>query len=288
MTEPVLTPPRSRPDRCPGVLRPWAAEDGALARVRLVGGEITVDQLLGLADVAARYGDGRLHLTSRANLQLRALPTTSDGELEPDVVAALGATGLLPSHSHDLVRNVMVSPLTGLHGGRADLRPTARAYDDLLCADPALARLPGKFLAVLDDGRGDLVGHDLDLGAVAVDARHAQVRAGATGWGDVVPLDELAPRLVELARRFLELRGDGPAAAWHVDELDRPLLAASRRDTRTQVASGPLPFGDVGPGAHVEIPGGVLDRSTLDEVVALAQTERLVVTPWRGLVVPTR
>jgi precorrin-3B synthase len=291
VTDPVPTVTRSRTDLCPGVLRPWPADDGALARIRLVGGEISLGQLRGVGHVAERYGDGRVHLTSRANLQLRALPATGQGALEPEVVAALEATGLLPHPAHDLVRNVMVSPLTGLHGGRADLRPAARDYDILLCADPGLARLPGKFLVVLDDGRGDLVDHSLDVGAVAVDAGHAQLRAGASRWGDVVPIADLPLRLVDLARRFLALRGDGPAAPWHVDELPGPLdplITERPRDPRTVVHADPLPYGGFGPGVHVEVPDGVLTPETIRVVTDLAETDRLVVTPWRGLVLATR
>jgi precorrin-3B synthase len=289
VNDPAPTTTRTRRDLCPGVLRPWPAEDGALARVRLVGGQISVDQLGGVARVAERYGDGRVHLTSRANLQLRALPAAGDGTLDPEVVAALEASGLLPHPTHDLVRNVMVSPLSGLHGGRADLRPAAREYDALLCADPELAKLPGKFLVVFDDGRGDLVDHGLDLGAVAVDASHAQLRVGANAWGDVVPLAELPARLVDLARRFLALRGDGPTAAWHVDELTEPLdalMAERPRDARTFVHVDPLPFGGFGSGIHVEVPDGVLTAGTVRVVTDLAETQHLVVTPWRGLVLP--
>jgi precorrin-3B synthase len=65
---------RDRADRCPGISRPWIAEDGLLVRLRLIGGRITSDQLVGLAAIANRYGDGQVQLTARANLQLRALP----------------------------------------------------------------------------------------------------------------------------------------------------------------------------------------------------------------------
>jgi precorrin-3B synthase len=79
-------------------------------------------------------------------------------QLPADVVAAIEATGLLPSRTHELVRNVMVSSLTGLDGGFVDRRPVATELDERLRADRILARLPGRFLFVLDDGRGDRVG----------------------------------------------------------------------------------------------------------------------------------
>ena len=67
MTETARSQSRTRRDLCPGVLRPWPADDGALVRVRLIGGEVTRAQLRRLGRVAETYGDGNVHLTSRAN-----------------------------------------------------------------------------------------------------------------------------------------------------------------------------------------------------------------------------
>ncbi|MFL6156395.1 MAG: nitrite reductase [Marmoricola sp.] len=269
---------RTRGDLCPGVLRPWAAEDGGLVRLRLIGGALAADQLQALSEVSARYGDGDVHLTARANLQVRGLPL-HDGSLEPDVVEALTGTGLVPHPTHELVRNVLVSPLSGISGGLADLRPVAAAYDALLCADPRLAALPGRFLVVLDDGRGDLQSRSLDLGAMAVDENHVQVRAGSTGWGEVVEIAGAADHLVALAHAFLDQRGEGETAAWHVEELDVPLLDGER-DGRTLRNSGPLPYGPFDGGVHVEVPDGTLTPALVAELEG-----RLVVTPWNGLVV---
>lgn len=272
---------RSRPDRCPGVLRPWLADDGALVRIRLVGGRIPAPALAGLSLVAQRYGDGRLHLTARANLQLRALPAT-DGHLPDEVVAAVEATGLLPSRSHELGRNVMVSPLTGIAGGRADLRGPALELDGRLRASAALAGLPGRFLFVLDDGRGDLLDRTADLGLVALDASRAQLRVG-DGWGPVVPLVNASAALVALAEEFLDRRGDGAGAAWHVRELSVPLWPPSPAHAGLPAASPPTPYGRFPGGEHVEVPDGVLTPGLVEELTGRAA--ELVVTPWHGVVV---
>ncbi|MGL5909391.1 MAG: precorrin-3B synthase, partial [Phycicoccus sp.] len=132
-----------------------------------------------------------------------------DGGVAPEVRVALQETGLLPSPTHELVRNILGSPQTGLAGGRADLRPVAAHLDALLCVHPDLARLPGRFLFVLDDGRGDLLDREADLGLVALDDATAQLRVG-TAWGPLVQLDDAASALVELAVRFLARRGNGP------------------------------------------------------------------------------
>ncbi len=176
---------RTRPDRCPGVTRPWPADDGALVRLRLIGGRVSPAELRDLSSVAVTARRRRPAPHRAREPAAARLPSYDDGSgvaLAPEVVAAIAATGLLPAPSHDLVRNVVVSPQTGLAGGRADLRPVAAGLDALLCADPALAALPGRFLFVLDDGRGDVAGRGCDLGLVALDARTAQLRVGS-GWG---------------------------------------------------------------------------------------------------------
>lgn len=275
---------RSRTDLCPGVFRPWAAQDGALIRLRLIGGRLAPAALAALREVSGAYGDGDLHLTRRANVQLRGLPIHSGG-LTPEVVDAIEATGLLPSPTHELVRNVMVSPLTGLAGGRADLRPIAAELDAALCAAPRLAQLPGRFLFVLDDGRGDLVDRSTDLGLMALDEWTAQLRIGSTGWGPVVGLTSAAAALTDLARRFLDERGVGPGAPWHVDELTTPLCALASRADATRIVRQALPYGTVPGGEHVAAPDGVIDP-TLSRLLVEHDRE-LVVTPWRGVLVPS-
>ena len=276
-----MTSTRNRRDQCPGVLRPWPADDGLLVRLRLVGGRLSVASLLALLDVAEVLGDGRVHVTGRANLQVRGFPGR-DGRLTDEAVESLRSTGLVPSLTHDLVRNVMVSPQTGLAGGRADLRPVAAALDEMLRQDPSLATLPGRFLLVLDDGRGDLLDRTCDLGLVVLSADAAQLRVGG-GWGDVVGLDEASARLVALARAFQETRGDGQHAPWHVAELTSPLVAGSPPDPRLPSPCLPLPHGEVPGGTHVPWPEGGLTREHLP---ALSGAHELVVTPWHGVLVP--
>ncbi|MEO6470299.1 MAG: nitrite reductase [Aeromicrobium sp.] len=283
---------RTYADRCPGVLRPWIAEDGALVRIRLIGGTLRSSSLRSLVGIAAEWADGNIHLTSRANLQMRGV-AHSHGCVPNALVDAIAEAGLLPVPSHERVRNISVSPMTGRVGGHADLRPLAHVIDELLCADPLFTSLSGKFLFSLDDGHGDVGRHTLDLGVFALDAHTGQLRIGSTLWGPTVDLNHVAPALIELTRKFLGLRGAGETAWWHVDELpekgaellDRPY----ERDDRTLMTTEPPPFGKIAQddgrqALHVEIPDGTLTPQLAERLVGLGP--QLLVTPWRGVIVP--
>jgi len=288
----MTTDSRTRADMCPGVWRPWQADDGLLVRVRLMGGALPTTALRRLSEIARRYGDGGIYLTRRANLQLRGLPGDA-GELTHDVAAAIESTGLMPTRTHELVRNVLASPQTGLAGGRIDLRPVIARLDALLCASSRLGLLPGRFLFTLDDGRGDLLTRltgagkrGTDLGCVALDDTVVQLRVG-DHWGDVIPTGDVAERLTDLADQFLDARGVGADAPWHIRELARHLQPPLPADPRMPAAVPPLPYGKVPGGEHVAAQGGVLKP---DHVQALleraADVPHVVVTPWRGVLVP--
>lgn len=253
-----------------------------LVRLRLVGGRVSSRALRSLVAVAEEFGDGRVHVTSRTNLQVRAFPGRS-GRLSPAALDALESTGLIPTRTHELVRNVMMSPQTGLAGGRADLRPIALELDARLCADPSLATLPGRFLFVLDDGRGDLVSRVCDLGVVALDHSWGQLRVGAD-WGDVVLLEEAPARLARMSHDFVVRRGTGPSAPWHVAELSAPLVPAGDPNPRIPPPTAPLPYGPVPGGLHVAVPDAGLDRRAVAALTA--DVDQLIVTPWRGVLVP--
>lgn len=272
-----ISPDRERADLCPGLLRTFAAEDGQIVRLRAPGGRIATATLQRLSRLSPA---GFVQLTSRGNLQLRALPHP----VPEEVRAAVLSSGLLPSASHERVRNIVCSPLTGLAGGLADVQPLVTELDRRLCADPELAELPGRFLFVLDDGRGDVITEPFDLAVRLIAADRAEVRQGGHDVGLRVPPGEAVGTLLELARRFQRLRSGLDPVPWQVRELASP-VPAEGLVRLPAAAAGPQPE----PGVHEEhlVVGLPLGRLTPDQADALAAVaEQVVLTPWRSIVIP--
>ncbi|HSX68319.1 precorrin-3B synthase [Nocardioides sp.] len=219
----------SRPsadDRCPGAVRLHEAADGFVARVRIPGGRVSAAQLDTLASLASTAGDGHLYLTSRGNVQLRGL-ASGCGQ---DVADALYAAGLLPSLTHDRVRNVVASPLSGVDVV-ADVEDVLAELDASLLDDEGLVALSGRFLFGIDAGVGDVVALAPD---VAVALEGATGAAGAGEWRLVVagqptavtaPYDLGADLLIGAAHRFLALRDEHATTAWRAAELPAAALA---------------------------------------------------------------
>ncbi|MEW2503944.1 MULTISPECIES: precorrin-3B synthase [unclassified Amycolatopsis] len=273
----MSSPARVRADACPGVFATHDAADGPLARVRLPGGVVSAERLRVLASCAEDLGDGDVHLTSRGNVQLR-------GVTRPGLASRLMAAGLLPSPTHERVRNVLASPLSGVHGGTADVRGLAGELDVALCAEPELAELPGRFLFAFDDGRGDVAGEGADVcwRAVTSDAGTVLLAGVDTGWS--VPRGEAVGALLAVAREFAARRG----TAWRIAELPDP-TAVLPRGPRSQPVERPVrvdptvgPLGEHGVGVAPRF--GQLTAAQLRVLADLA--DHAVVTPWRSIVLP--
>jgi precorrin-3B synthase len=165
-----------------------------LARIRVPGGRLDARSLIGLAEAAA-IGNGLVELTSRASIQVRGLAGP-----EP-CASVLAAAGLLPSATHDRVRNILASPVAGRHPASiAETDDLVKELDRRLCADPALAALSGRFLFAADDGAG-LVGRSADATLVAVGDDRFLVD------GAVLDRGEAIGAVLERARMTLDAEG---------------------------------------------------------------------------------
>ncbi|MGI8456823.1 MAG: precorrin-8X methylmutase [Propionibacteriaceae bacterium] len=272
MSRPV---PHPAADRCPGLLRPHRADDGSLVRIRIPGGQTDASVLLALSELSQTYGNGDLQLTSRGNIQIRGI----DERRLVGLSGAVGELGLLPSEVHERIRNVVASPLTGL-GGHVDLREMLVELDQRICASTVLSQLPGRFLFALDDGHGDALSLAYDLGYLATDEAHGLIVAD--GRGLRVTQATAARELVGWAERFLAARATLGRPIWHVRELPWPLLA---RAPAVRIPAGvPVPLGVVEEAASIAVPLALLTPDQARTVADVATT--VVVTPWRGLVLP--
>ncbi|MFD7440025.1 cobalamin biosynthesis protein CobG [Streptomyces sp. NPDC059909] len=307
---------RDRGDACPGALRLHTADDGKLARLRLPAGLLTSRQLSISADAAEALGDGALTITSRGNAELRGLGEGCGAEL----AELLREAGLLPSDTHERVRNVVASPLAGLDGlGCSDVQLWARELDALLCANAWAAGLSGRFLFALDDGRGDVAGLGADVTLLAEPEGAAVVRVGDRAYR-VRAAD--APRAaLAAAEAFLVAAAAAGTGAWRVRELpagqdmavgtylERAGVTFGAGPAFEDEHTGPLdgtgvlrtpPVGRTGswtgprPGV-VEGPNGwalsvaaPLGRLTVAQLRALlpAPGGHVRLTPWRGVVLP--
>jgi len=283
--------PETAADRCPGVLRPHDAVDGALLRLRIPGGQLSAAALTLLMTIATEFADRNIHLTSRANLQLRGVRLDAKGDVPEALLDDVLAAGLLPSPSHERVRNIVASPLSGVMGGLGDVRPVVRDLDRLLCARASLGELPGRFLFSLDDGRGDVAALRSDLGLRLTDPATAQLVVGQGLAGPSVPINDAAAELVALASRFMATRG----GQWHVADLpmDGNELIDQPGSALPASVAHPMPYGllpqrDGRCCVSVLAPLSILAPAQIRALVTASQqgTSDLVVTPWRGIVVP--
>ncbi|MFD5457572.1 cobalamin biosynthesis protein CobG, partial [Streptomyces olivaceus] len=264
-SSPQATPAlRDRGDACPGALRLHAADDGALARVRVPGGVLTVRQARVLADAALRLGDGELHLTSRGNVQLRGLRDACGGEL----AGLLEEAGLLPSPEHERVRNVVASPLSGLDGrGAREVRPWLTALDAALCASTAARGLSGRFLFALDDGRGDVASLGADVTVRATAGGGALISLGSARESLRVAADDAPGAALLAAEVFLEFARDAGERVWRVDELGprsaELAVAVRRRVAEAGIGCVAVPRDEVSTDG-VPTDGGLTDGGLTD------------------------
>ncbi|WP_226344883.1 hypothetical protein [Agilicoccus flavus] len=241
---------RAGDDHCPGVVRLHEAADGPLARLRIPGGLLTAAQAGALADVADELGDGRVRLTARGNVELRAIRDATA------LTDALSDAGLLPSVERDRVRNVVATPLAGLDGrGHADATSwiaLVGALDAALVGEHGPAGLSGRFLFGLDDGRGDVAALRPDVLATLTGDGRASLTVDGGGDAVVLGRDAVPAALVASAVAFVACTagatGDTPTA-WRLrdrpgDDALRTRLLDAARAAASGAAATPAAAGD--------------------------------------------
>lgn len=127
---------------CPSAYRPMLSGDGLIVRVKPRAGTLSAQALKVIADTAATCGNGMIDLTSRANVQIRGVTD----ETYQTALRMLHAANLIDdAPGPEMVRNVIVDPLSGLDPALPDGRPLARALEAALAENTGLHALPAKF-----------------------------------------------------------------------------------------------------------------------------------------------
>lgn len=271
---------RGATDSCPGAVRMFRASDGLIGRIRMPGGRVGAADWERLAQLAEEFGDGDIHLTSRGNLQVRGI---SD---QAGFVAMMSAHGYLPSVGHDLVRNVLASPLD------RDLDELIDALDAAILASPTVGGCSGRTLFGLDGGDGAIIAQRPDFAVLQVAGDFHLVLAGVP-TGHRVARADVAAVLVGAAEQWQRRRG----AAWRLAERPElipeltaalgPLLQPVAPTPLPEVSARPAPIGWLADGERVSLGAGLrfgqLSSRLARFLAAIGAQTR--VTPWNSLVI---
>ena len=261
---------------CPGAVRPMAASDGLVVRVRPLAGRLSQAQAQGLALLAQRWAHPLLELTNRANLQLRRVDPADHAPL----LAALSGLGLVDADaSHEARRNVQVQPFWGDGDPTPDL---ALRLGAALARDDAPA-LPAKFGFAVDTGPEPCLREayaDIRL------ERHADgvlICADGASRGVVVSLADAPATALSLAHWFLRAGGAPAGRGRMAALLERVALPAAWQAVPVPQGVPPAPLPGRQPNGHlVGLAFGLLPATALG---ALAAGGALRLTPWRSLLV---
>ncbi|MFD0934035.1 NirA family protein [Methylobacterium trifolii] len=130
----------------------WLAPNKAhyMCRLRIPNGILHHWQFSGVADLADAHGGGYVHVTTRANLQVREIaPEHAQPFLDGLTDLGLTARG----SGADNIRNVTGSPTAGIDAQELlDTRPLARSWHNHIINDRSLYGLPRKFNVAFDGG----------------------------------------------------------------------------------------------------------------------------------------
>ncbi|AXC14309.1 Cobalamin biosynthesis protein CobG [Acidisarcina polymorpha] len=274
-----------------------------LVRIRIPGGVIQASQLKTVAEASRMFADQEIEITSRANLQLRAI---QQQDVE-GLIHALADADLLPSRQHDRVRNIVASPLAGIDAEELiDVSALVRQLDEHLQMEPRYAELHPKFSFGLHGGGKKFSQDQEDLSLEAVETPvgpRFQLFIAGQDLGFTVSTEESVSCLLQLAEACINLSMDNavPARAKNILALphggnqllsgvEHMLRPSTEQLAQPVFAEAPLGIQPTAHTGYVTIaPTVPLGRLSADqaELLAAITTEHhggLRLAPWRGVV----
>lgn len=189
-----------------------------MVRIKLPFGKVTSEQLHRIANVSDEYSKGRLHITTRQDIQIHyvSLDRTPElwAQLEKDDVTLREACG-------NTVRNITASPTAGIDPNEPfDVSPYAHAAFQFFLRNPICQEMGRKFKMSFSSSDEDTALsyiHDLGFIAKLKDGKRGfQVMLGG-GLGsqprhadelyDFLPAEEIIP-LIESVLRVFDRHGE--------------------------------------------------------------------------------
>lgn len=255
--------------------------DGLIMRLRPRNGGLSSKQVASLAHLVRVYGNGFVELTSRGNLQIRAINPAD----HPKLLADLAAIGLLDTSAHDERRpNIILNPFrNGADQGMADELAAGLAR-------PEMPEWPSKFGFAIDPGA------DRHLTGISADIRIESASKGLILRADGAALgrklgnakDAVALALI-MAQWFVQSGGIGPDGR---GRMRRHLAAGAvlpmelRGDALPNPVAAPVRPGPYAGGFCVGAAFGILSAKALLHLAD--QSSSLYLTPFRMVFLPDR
>lgn len=277
------------------------SKDGAIARIKLRLGRLSVAQAQAIVDIAERFETGAIELSIRSNIQLRGIHP----DVWQDVIEALNESGLGAQNAGaDDVRNVMVSPTAGIDTNQiSDATGLASRLLSVLQENETYHALSPKFSLQIDGGEDcAMISHPGDIWLSAIEGGKAYAFGLASSPDKqalgAVSSEQALPFIEALLQHFLGASQKGIARMKHLFEV---MPVAEFLQT--------LPFAfDASPswqrkapiahehlGLHRQLDGnfyvgampllGRLTPQQLRGLAGLAKSE-LHLTPWQGILIP--
>ena len=257
---------------CPSAYRPMQSGDGLIVRVKPRLARLTAKQGRALADLAQRYGNGLVDLTSRANLQIRGVSQAD----HPALLDALQNANLIDTDPILEARRTIVTAPFWQPGDMTE-RLTLALMDRLV----EFPDLPGKMGFAVDTGAlpmltsvsGDFRFETSDKGLI--------LRAEGARLGRVIDESNAIDAALDLAQWFVETGGEERGRMSR--HLAHHPLPEHWQNTEPAPGTGhPVPGAAIG-GHVVGVPFGAMRAEDLTDLIDSTNPSHIRITPWRLL-----
>ena len=133
-----------------GLFHVAPAQNSFMCRLRMPGGVMTSWQFQGVADLARRYGNSHVDVTTRANLQIREIGP----EHAPAILTGLADLGIMNRGAGaDNIRNITSSPTSGIDTQELiETLPLAKELHHYILNHKEMYGLPRKFNIAFEGG----------------------------------------------------------------------------------------------------------------------------------------